>query len=264
MSCRETIARLPLFLDGMLEGKEAAEVRSHLEVCARCRAEAEAIRRFEKRLRAAAGGEVAVPETLSRRIDATLADRPWPGLGRRRLLQGAGIAVAGSVAALAAVAVFRGLRAPPGETPPAWILEAPVNDLRTFLDSRRPLDIATADPAVLRRWFEGKTDFRPPSPAASPEMLLVGGRLCYFLHRRASSYMYRADGRYVSFFTFSGNGLWRPESPDRDAAARTLVVREIDGFTHVLWRDGELIHSLVSDLPQRRLTRLALEILPDA
>lgn len=263
MTCREIKARLPLFLDGVLDGREAQDVLGHLEVCASCRAEAEAIRRFEDGLRAAAGQEVPVPPALARRIDAALAPRPWPVLGRRRLLQGAGVAAAASLAALAAVAVLR-RPPPPPETPPAWVLEAPVNDLRTFLDSRRALDIATADPALLRRWFEGKTDFPPPKAAASAELVLVGGRLCYFLHRRASAYMYRADGRYVSFFTFPGAGLWRPESPGRDAGARTLVVREIDGFTHVLWSDGELIHSLVSDLPPRRLARLALELLPGA
>jgi hypothetical protein len=41
---------------------------------------------------------------------------------------------------------------------------------------------------------------------------------------------------------------------------RSAAVRELDGFAHILWRDGTLYYSLVSNQPAARLIPVAQAI----
>ncbi len=271
MSCEQTKTLLEPFLDGALAPDMHRDVRAHIETCLVCRREAEKIQAFEDGLRAALRDDLRVPETLLTGIQAALdaeslaapAAAPTPPAAyaarpqRRRLVVFGGLAAA----ALAGVGVV-GYAARRPDVLPVWLLEAPVYDLKTYLASSRPIDFATANPAELHLWFAGKLDFQPPKPPQPDRQVeLMGGRLCYFLHRRAASYMYRADGHLVSLFFFREAGLGMPTGGEETVVGQPAIVRRVEGFTHVLWNDGGLIRSLVSDLPEDELLHLAAVLL---
>ena len=131
-------------------------------------------------------------------------------------------------------------------------------ELRAFLDSRRPVDIESTDPAFLRTWFIERVDFAPPAVTAHvDDAALIGGRLCLFLARRVASYMYRAGGHVISLYVMKEDGLTTPASPVVRVGGREVTLQRTGAFGHMTWREGGLLYSLVSDLPQAHLLEFA-------
>lgn len=137
----------------------------------------------------------------------------------------------------------------------------PVDDLQTFVVSQRALDVAETVPTSLRQWFQTKVSFSPPVlPGQVEKAKLVGGRLCHFFNRRVASFMYRTDGRYVSVFVMPREGLTLPVGEEIDLHRARATVHEVQGYTHVIWVQTDLLYSFVSDLPQDRIMSLAKAI----
>jgi anti-sigma factor RsiW len=142
----------------------------------------------------------------------------------------------------------------------ARVLSVPVQDLHTFVVSQRALDVVSSDPQHLRTWFLGKVEFPPPLlPTQFGRARLAGGRLCYFLGRRVASFMYTADGHYLSLYIMPRQGLPRPR-PDVLLAQHRAAFHEMQGYTHVLWSQRDLLYSLVSDVPHTQLLEMAWRV----
>ncbi len=111
MNCRRAMPKLSQYLDGDLPGRERAAIAAHLETCARCRAEAAALRRAEGALEALAAVERApdLTDDLHRRLAV-----PAPGPLRAA---GVGAAVL-AVAAAAGFLLWSSPRAPAPEPAP--------------------------------------------------------------------------------------------------------------------------------------------------
>jgi anti-sigma factor RsiW len=145
----------------------------------------------------------------------------------------------------------------------ARVLSTPVQDLHTFVVSQRSFDVTSPDPQHLRQWFQGKIDFSPPLvPGQAGTATLVGGRLCYFLDRRVASFMYSDDGRYLSLYVMSRQGLPLLQQDRMPLVGSQARVYEIQGYTHIIWFHTDLLYSLVSDLPQARLLELVQALVP--
>lgn len=258
MTCENVTSRLYAYADGTLEAAERKETHSHLDSCPRCAREAAAIHDIESRVRTAFRDDPPSAGLWPQIRCSIEAERVRRGLrtGRRRFLRMT-LATVSVVSLTLAMSLY--IRAGDARlAPPIWLVEAPVHDLRTFLASKRPLDIGTRDAALLRRWFVGKVDFRPPAPSTRGAGLeLVGGRLCYFLHRRAVSYVYRSGKHLVSFFAFPGAGLGLPTGRRATGSGPRVSVHEVNGFTNVLWGGKGLVYALVSDAPRARVLRTA-------
>lgn len=260
MPCEDVRLRLGPYLDGTLSLRESATMQSHLSACQTCHSEMMAVKAFEVQLRDAFRDE-APPAALWSRIAAdlrrqdadaqTVDGRPRVGYQSRR----AAIAAA-ALLAFGVVLAVRRLATVGVDS--AELMQAPVGELRSFIDSGRPVDFATADPIVLRGWFTPRVDFTPPAPVMIPGLTLIGGRLCFFFERRIASYMYGIDGHLVSLYIMSNKGIESPSaSSGVTLGTRTAAVREADGFTHVLWKEGPLYYSLVSNQRAARLIELA-------
>ena len=248
MNCADFRDRIHAFVDGALAPETQAACQCHLANCVPCREQVAAVCDLENDLRATIAAE-PVPaglwQRIWRRIDAGAATPP-----RKRRFSMAAWAAAAAV--LLAAFLVQGL---PGSSD-ASVAEIPISELRTFVDSRRELDVATTDAEKLRLWFTDKVDFAPPRPPAVDH--LVGGRLCYFLGRRVASYMYREDGRYVSLYIFSGSDLEIPPGRARTLAGNVAAdLYEDDGFFHLVWTPGPIVYSLVAELPAPRLLDVA-------
>ncbi len=249
MNCRDIEENTHAFLDGALSDMQAEAIRHHLGACAACRREVELARTLESAVRVVVA-EDKPPENLWNRIAGNLAD----GHGSKRRIRGSvwtGVAAAIALLALATVQSFL--------AKPVAVVEVPVSEMRTFVESRRPLDVATTDPQQLLAWFDGKVDFRlPPPPSTVKPVRLVGGRLCYFLDRRVASYMYRHGDRYVSLYIFSESGLEIPERVSASLAQGVSAsVHRREGFTHVVWVEEGFVYSLVADLSTEEIVDLA-------
>ena len=259
MTCQDVLERVDLYLDRALRPAESRAVEAHLLVCAVCRAEVEAAEAVETRLRNALGDE-APPHHLWSRIAAHLrADniraervecrpRVWR-LSRRTAIAASALFAIG--------VVFAGRRLMTTDIDAAALMRTPVDELRSFIDSGRSVDVATTDPAQLRQWFVPRVDFAPPTPPTMSDLSLVGGRLCYFFRRRIAAYMYHVDGHVLSLYVMSDQDIELPSRRDAMLGGRPAAVRELDGFAHVLWRDGKLYYSLVSNQPAARLVQVA-------
>jgi len=140
------------------------------------------------------------------------------------------------------------------------VMRTPVDELRSFIDSGRSVDVATTDPAQLRQWFVPRVDFAPPTPPTLSDLSLVGGRLCYFFRRRIAAYMYHVDGHVLSLYIMSDQDIELPSRREAMVGGRPAAVRELDEFAHILWRDGKLYYSLVSNQPAARLVPVAQAI----
>jgi anti-sigma factor RsiW len=258
MSCEDVHLRLERYLDDDLSPKEYAVMQSHLSECEACHSELTRVKAFEVRLREAFRGERS-PPALWPRIAADLGRHGAvaQAAGERRRVGYPSRRVAIAAAALLAVGfVVMARRLVTAAVDSAELMQTPVGELRSFIDSGRPVDFVTTDPAVLRAWFMDRVDFVPPAP--TPRLTLVGGRLCYFFERRIASYMYKIDGHLVSLYLMSNKGI-EPPSASHEVAlgTRAAAIREVDGFAHMLWKEGSLYYSLVSDQPAAQLVELA-------
>ena len=262
MTCQDVLERVELYLDRALRPAESRAVEAHLLVCAVCRAEVEAAEAVETRLRNALGEE-APPHHLWSRIAAHLrADHSGSQRVERRprvwrLSRRAAIAAS---ALFAIGVVFAGRRLMTTDIDAAALMRTPVDELRSFIDSGRSVDVATTDPAQLRQWFVPRVDFAPPTPPTMSDLSLVGGRLCYFFRRRIAAYMYHVDGHVLSLYIMSDQDIELPSRREAMVGGRPAAVRELDEFAHILWRDGKLYYSLVSNQPAARLVPVAQAI----
>lgn len=262
MTCKDVQEQTDAYLDRALPLAESKAVEAHLRTCANCRAEIEMAETVETQLRHALRNE-APPHRLWPRILADLragergarhVERRMPSgrLARRAVIAAGALLVIG--------AVLAGRRAMTTAIDTAQLMQTPVDELRSFVDSGRPLDISTIDPTRLRAWFAPRVGFAPPAPPTASDLSLVGGRLCYFFQRRIAAYMYRADGHALSLYIISDRDIEPPSCSDAMLGDRPAAVREFNGFAHILWRERSFYYSLVSDQPAKRLFQAARAI----
>ena len=260
MSCHAIRSRLEAYVDGRVDAEQEAAIRDHLASCVACRAEAKLIGEVEGRMREAFAAD-APSAALRQRVDAILSPNHRAGAPRSQLRGSWRAAVAAAVVLLAVVgAILSGLGIYPSGTSQAGVVTASIEELQTFIDSRRPFDIVSQDPLVLRRWFEGKVDFTPPTPPMLSDLDLAGGRLCFFLDRRIAAYMYLANGRVISLYVMRQAGLGTPGGEPASLAGKQVVVGELGGFHGAFWRSDELAFALITDLPRDRLLDLASQL----
>lgn len=238
-------------------GKERA-LREHLADCAACAEEAETIQRLEARIRREFPKEAA-PEGLWGRVMEKVAEtgqRARPASRRGFSFRWPVPAAAAAFAAvLLAVVGIVTLPIQRDLAPEALIVE-PVNDFITYRLSERPLDVESSDPGSVARWFADKIDYDLPLKIPDPAgYRLVGSRLCYFLNRRLSALMYRGDKGVLSLYVMSGARLELPEGQLDGTTGRRISSHQVNDHTNLIWRDGELVYSLVSNLPKAEMLR---------
>ncbi len=255
LTCAEVRARLFDYLDGLGEAGDRAAMGAHLDACPDCAAELRASEGMERRMRQALAGDRA-PDGLWDRVMADIdADAAAGPRGRR--FGWPVLATAAAAFAVLLIAVV-GLVLPPERrtVPAAALVVEPVNDFITYRLSGRPLDVESADPAKLARWFTGKTESGVPRRIPAPRgFRLVGSRLCYFLNRRLAALMYRTDAGLLSLYVMSDHDIVLPEARPDPAAGRALSSHRVNDHTSLIWRDGGRVYVLVSDLPEAEMRR---------
>ncbi len=249
MDCRELERSVDAYLDAEFDDRERAEAEAHLAGCPRCRATVEhqgrlraAIREKLREAMAAPSPAGSAPPDLRARLRRSLARERQP-LWRRAL---APLPIATVAACAAGVLVV--LASHSGNPD---LLEDAIRKHHRGL----PLEV---DAAAMPGWFEGKLDFRPSLPRFSGrEARLEGARL---------SNLREWPAAYVRYRLPSGQaGLFIVDDPDRrfDAPGRevrlggdVVLMARAKGYNVAIWRQDEIVYSLVSDLGEDALVGL--------
>ena len=252
MDCTELERSIDAYLDGEFDARERIEVDTHLAGCARCRALADAQRRVRDAIRARLREAMAppapagrAPPALRARIEESLARQRRP-LWRRAF---APIPIA-TIAACAAGALLV-LQTHDGRDG-ALVEEAISKHHRSL-----PLEVVAASVGseAMITWFADKLDFHPAPPHFRADGVRpVGARL---------SHLREWPAAYIRYELPRGQaGLFIVDDPERrfDASGREVrigpsVVRLVTarGYNVAVWRDHEIVYSLVSDLDEAAL-----------
>ncbi|MBN1771284.1 MAG: zf-HC2 domain-containing protein [Deltaproteobacteria bacterium] len=277
--------------DGELDPADAARIEAHLASCPACAAQA----RFEKWF----GGEVRrladrprAPERLAQRVSFELRRAQRARRVRRAAWAAGSVAAAAGLVLLVAF-VARGPSpgsgptadrsvvaqpsgaggAPPSASPapPGFQLAARhdgdpfaaelVDRHERVVQRTLPLELATADGGAAAAWFQGKVPFALRVPRfADARIRLRGGRLTHVGDRDAAYLGYELQGHSLSVLVVPGDA--RPVGGERayDVGGRTVFASSRGEIHYAVFRDGEVVYALVSDLPETTLVELAGQI----
>jgi anti-sigma factor RsiW len=245
MNCAELEQFLYPYLDDEFGPQERLDVETHLAGCAACAARFHEEAKFVEVVRAAS-------PALAQQAPAGLRDRIQGGLRReqRRVVQGRFLRV--SAAAAVVVALGGSL----------WQYQQAQAKRRFFQAAAlrhgkwHPLEITQVPHEGVEAWFGGKLDHHVRIPRLANAQL-IGARLSNVENKQAAYIRYDAptsrggSARPVGLFVF--------DDAARDVRAEPLPEVQVNsshGYNVAIWRDGELVYELVSDLDDSDIRRM--------
>ena len=244
MDCRELERSVDAFLDSEFDDRERAEAEAHLASCPRCRAMVDGQTRLRTSLRARLREAMGTPApaALRERLERSLARERRP-FWRRAV---APLPIATLAACAAGVLVV--LASHSGN--PDLLEDAIRNHHRGL-----PLEV---DAAAMPGWFTGKLDFRPSLPHFGGGVARVeGARLSNLREWPAAYVRYQLPRGQAGLFIVD-DPAGRFDAPGREVRLGREVVRvsSARGYNVAVWRQNEIVYSLVSDLDEDALFRL--------
>jgi hypothetical protein len=226
---------------------EIEEAQAHREVCESCRRFLTDMPIIADQVRILAPRPEAPPAVRERLFTVLARERahlPPPRRPWRRTRRAVMIVAAVLVAGATLWATQQDTADSAWRTPVAAIAEDHVRALHEQ-------SITTSDADAVRRWLAIRVPFAIDVPVI-PDATLEGARLCLLNGRRGAVLRYRVDGQPVSYYIM-------PSGSDGRAAPDPAAFRHDAeaGYRVVTWRDQGLVHALVGDLPQERLSTMA-------
>jgi anti-sigma factor RsiW len=254
MDCRELERSIDAYLDGEFDDRERAEAEAHLAGCPRCHAAAHAQGKLRFALRAKLHEAMAAPAAAGR-APAHLRARVTESLALRRRPLWLRLLTPVPLATMAACAAGAMVVLSTHAGNDALIEDAIRNHHRDL-----PLEFTTAamGEGAIPAWFRDKLDFHATPPHFTANgVTVVGGRL---------SNVRELPAAYIRYQLPRGRaGLFIVDDPGRhfDAVGRAVrlgpqVVRVVNaaGYNVAVWRQDEIVYSLVSDLEEGDLFEL--------
>jgi anti-sigma factor RsiW len=244
MTCREFENLLHPYVDDEFDAVERAAADSHLAVCRGCSARVQEARGFRHALRTAVATHDSrqAPEGLRVRVrDAVRRER------RRRTARRA--LVASSAVMAVALAVSIGYASMPKRRD-RFMLDAARRHARPL-----PVEIQARAHDEVEAWFRDKLDHRVPVPRLQNAQL-AGARISNVQDRPAAYIRYQrpnpnGPARDIGLFVF-------PDQ-DHEVEAYPLPSVQVDnrlGFNVAIWREGEIVYEMVTDLDERDILAL--------
>jgi anti-sigma factor RsiW len=225
---------------------EVIEAQHHLEACSACQQFVREMLALGDAIHDAAAREYAPPDVRGRLFGAIARARTGaqqPTSGRRRRVQWLTAAVVLLIGLAGVVTADRLLRDATADP-----ITAIVEDHAKALGESR---ITSRDPAEITRWLAGQLHFAMYVPALTGAELR-GARLCVLDGRRGAVVEYEADGVALSYFVVP-YGV----EPAADATPGRFDRARRAGYQVVSWREPGLLHAMVGNLPESRLTAFA-------
>ncbi len=240
MDCTEAGMLIPLLLDDELDAEQSLRLEGHLDVCSHCQQELEREGELRLALRRAAERVVA-PAALRARIADELSQSQTTERRWTRWVP---------MAAAAVFMMFLGFEGLYPDT--SRDLEAV-----TARHARNlPMDVAAGEWREVQSYLNGRLPFSVRKPALRPArgMNLEGGRVTQLGNREAAWVRYRMrDGR-VSMFVYQDSRAAESDlSPLYRMGKKRVSMDRMRGLNIARWRDGDLVYSIVTDLPESDL-----------
>jgi anti-sigma factor RsiW len=241
MNCTESRELLHAHADNELDVAHSLKLEHHLQACAVCAAEREAVQSLKKALRESPLRYNA-PESLRnelRRVAPAGTDGTLRMLFQSLLLWKS---LAFGAAAFALLVML--IR--PGVTGGDQFLAEAVSSHVRSLMAEHLTDVSSSDQHTVKPWFNGKLDFAPNvKDFAAQGFPLVGGRLDYLNGRAVAALVYRRNKHFINVF------VW--------PAANSSIsgVQHRRGYSVISREKEGLRYCLVSDLNQQELAGLA-------
>jgi anti-sigma factor (TIGR02949 family) len=257
MDCCEIERSIDPYVDGEFDARERADLDAHLAACPACRTRVEAQARLraalKTKLREAMGSPAVshAPAELRERISGALARERRPLL-RRALAPVPMAAMAACAAGVLVVAMLHYFDGDGARQPSA------VDEVVRRYHLKLPLEVQAVDEASMLSWFDGKLEFRPVPPRfKAAGVHLMGGRLSHVRELSAAYVHYQLPvGQAGIFIVDDPQG--RFEAPGREIKIGPHIVHVVRarGYNAVVWRQDEIVYSLVSDLDENALFQL--------
>lgn len=244
LGCDEFEQDIPLFVDGELGETERTRLEDHFGQCETCRGGARFARAFRERLRAADAAlqDGPAPAHLRDRILCSLAEEA----GAQRTLL-AGLRRLWKPVPVAAGATAMGLTAWFWLVPPS---DDVVREIAARHTRRLPLEIQSDDPRSLEQWLSDKVDFKVRVPRPKGPLGLVGARLSHVRDHSAVYLLYGnpQEGRQVALIVYDDPSRTLPRGgTPRWIHDREVYLANARGYNVALWKQNEVVYSLVSD-----------------
>ncbi len=256
-TCQETLEYLQEFMDATLTADQVGRLRAHLEACPACAGELAVQREIRNRV-AAETPRRQPPAELRRKVTEILTTKPREKqtlLPRPALQWGLAFATLVLISLVSLTLLNRG-----GERIPPILIEA-VNDHRSFVMRGTPPTAPTADPHEVRNWLAAKVGFEVDPPIGQPAGIrFMGGDVTYFLERKVACLLYGKGQTLVSLFVLPERGVEVPRTGFRQVDGLELYVTSREGYGVALWKQGDLLYALVTDLPPDELVGVAKEM----
>jgi anti-sigma factor RsiW len=254
MDCSELERCVDAYLDGEFDSRERGEAEVHVAGCDRCRGLVEAQGRVRAALRAKLREAMAspapagcAPPALRARIEDALARTRRPLW--RRVLRPVPLAAVAACAA-GALVVFA------THAPDDGLVEDAVRSHHRGL----PLEVmaASVGEGSIPAWFAGKLDFNPAPPRFhSAGVHVLGARLSHLRELPAAYIRYELPRGQAGLFIVDDPG-GRFGGPGREVRVGPQAIRVVNarGYNVAVWRENEIVYSLVSDLDETALFEL--------
>ena len=246
------------WLDGRLDGATCDEVERHLETCAECRREYEAVAWSKREIMRLPAVE-APAELRENILQALRAESrpanvivPPPSFWKRRLRPI--LAVAAVVVAAAILAFLYGWKQPslPGIV---------TRDFQTYQARQLALQLSTRDVQQMEAYFaeHGVAFNTRVFDLGMMKYELAGGRVQDPGRAPRALFVYRGPaGQKLICQMFVGQvGQLPPGATLRENKGRQFHTYQTEGVTAVFWQEGAVVCVLVSDIAPEEVVQLA-------
>jgi anti-sigma factor RsiW len=232
MNCEEANRLLDAYLDRELDLRRQFELEQHLSLCLSCQSLAQELEEFRLLFMASAQTSKAPPQLRANVLAALRRERAkhLSAFLRQPWVYAAAVVVLSLFLALYILLPDAG-----GELSRQAVLR-----LRSLAPDH-PVDVASANPQVVKSWLTAKLDFAPPvvgSPASG--YTLLGGRVDVIQNRSVAALIYKHDDHVVTLF------CWPPKK--EHLSKRNHF---IEGYQVRTWSNAECNYILVSKLSDR-------------
>jgi anti-sigma factor RsiW len=233
MKCEEAGLLLDVYLDDELELGQRLEIEQHLSLCPSCRSLLHERKEFRFFFRASAPTYKAPPQLRTKvlataqrekaKLTFALLSNPW--------------VYAAAVFVLSLSLALNILFPDIGKE----VSRQAVLRHSQSISADHLVDVASANPQVVKSWLTGELDFSPPvvgSPASGYSLL--GGRLDVIQNRSVATVVYKNDKDVVALF------CWPPKKEH-------LLTGDyfVEGYHACTWSNAECNYILISKLSRR-------------
>jgi anti-sigma factor RsiW len=236
MTCKETQELIHGYVDHELDLVRNVEIEEHLQYCLPCGDAYDSL----KALGRAVGSQsqyFKAPAGLQRRILAGIrAEAKKQNRSARFSWRIPAIASGAAILALTLIVAFVLVSRAPNDSLAKDVL---ASHIRSMMEERHLVDVASSDRHTVKPWFNGKLDFAPPvQDLLSEGYPLIGGRLDYLDGRPVAALVYGSDKHMINLF------IW----PKPGAAERGETSLAQQGYNMIHWSQSGMTFWAVSDV----------------